>query len=95
MEETTTTEDSFFGSMFEYNYDTENVQKFPTIETLLDAVDFDIGKMVLSFKFGNYDIITTDAKYRSEIKEWLRSNWEAKLDPNLGFCYFYDQKERS
>ena len=24
----------------------------------------------------------------------MRFNWETKLDPYLGFCYFYDPKEK-
>ena len=90
LEKSTTTEDSYFGGMFDL-YDEEDFVKFTSIKELLEAIKINIDEILYEFYFGGYIHISP---YQMTIdgRDLLRADWKAKLHYQYGFCYTFDPR---
>ena len=91
LEKSTTTEENYFGGMFDL-YDEEDFLKYASIEELLEGIKINIDDVLYEFYFGGYVHISP---YQMTIdgRDLLRADWKAKLHYQYGFCYTFDPKD--
>ena len=90
LEKSTTTEENYFGGMFDL-YDEEDFLKYASIEELLEGIKINIDDILYEFYFGGYIHISP---YQMTIdgRDLLRADWKAKLHYQYGFCYTFDPR---
>ena len=90
LEKSTTTEENYFGGMFDL-YDEEDFIKYASIEELLEGIKINIDDILYEFYFGGYIHISP---YQMTIdgRNLLRADWKAELHYRYGYCYTFDPK---
>ena len=75
-------------------YDNYQVQKYPSIEAVVNATEVLALEDILNgFKFGR-EIDLNPSTEKSTKIEIMKEYWKATLDSERGFCYTFDPKDQ-